>query len=48
MKTGCERRLDKSFRNAPVLALYPHSRIVLISDCQDRKSTRLNSSHDYR
>lgn len=33
MKTGCERRLDKSFRNAPVLALYPHSRIVLISDC---------------
>ena len=33
MKTGCERRLDKSFRNAPVLALYPHSRVVLISDC---------------
>lgn len=33
MKTGCERRLDKSFRNAPVLPLYPHSRIVLISDC---------------
>lgn len=33
MKTGCERRLDKSFRNAPVLALYPHSRLVLISDC---------------
>lgn len=33
MKTGCERRLDKSFRNAPVLALYPHSKIVLISDC---------------
>lgn len=33
MKTGCERRLDKSFRNAPVLALHPHSKIVLISDC---------------
>lgn len=33
MKTGCERRLDKSFRNAPVLALYPHTKIVLISDC---------------
>lgn len=33
MKTGCERRLDKSFRNASVLPLYPHSRIVLISDC---------------
>lgn len=33
MKTGCERRLDKSFRNAPVLALYPGSRIVLFSDC---------------
>lgn len=33
MKTGCEKRLDKSFRNAPVLALYPHSRVVLISDC---------------
>lgn len=33
MKTGCERRLDKSFRNAPVLALYPHSRVVLVSDC---------------
>lgn len=33
MKTGCERRLDKSFRNAPVLALGPRSRIVLFSDC---------------
>lgn len=33
MKTGCERRLDKSFRNAPVLALYPHTRVALISDC---------------
>lgn len=33
MKTGCERRLDKSFRNAPVLALRPRSRIVLFSDC---------------
>ena len=33
MRTGCERRLDKSFRNAPVLALYPDSRIVLFSDC---------------
>lgn len=33
MKTGCERRLDKSFRNAPVLALGPRSRIVLVSDC---------------
>lgn len=33
MKTGCERRLDKSFRNAPVLALYPHSKVVLVSDC---------------
>lgn len=33
MRTGCERRLDKSFRNAPVLALHPGSRIVLFSDC---------------
>lgn len=33
MKTGCERRLDKSFRGAPVLALYPHTKVVLISDC---------------
>ena len=33
MKTGCERRLDKSFRSAPVLALYPHTKVVLISDC---------------
>ncbi|MCM1258888.1 MAG: serine/threonine protein phosphatase [Roseburia sp.] len=33
MKTGCERRLDKSFKNAPVLPLYPHSRVVLFSDC---------------
>lgn len=33
MKTGCDRRLDKSFLNAPVIALTPHSRIVLISDC---------------
>ena len=33
MKTGCDRRLDKSFKNAPVLPLYPHSKAVLISDC---------------
>lgn len=33
MKTGCEKRLDKSFYNAPVLALHPHSKVVLISDC---------------
>ncbi|MDE6906348.1 MAG: metallophosphoesterase family protein [Lachnospiraceae bacterium] len=33
MKTGCEKRLDKSFKNAPVLPLYPHSKAVLISDC---------------
>ena len=33
MRTGCERRLDKSFRDAPVLAMYPNSRIVLFSDC---------------
>ncbi len=33
MKTGCDRRLDQSFRNAPVLAVGPYSRIVLISDC---------------
>lgn len=33
MKTGCERRLDKSFRNAPVIALYPNSKLVLFADC---------------
>lgn len=33
MKTGCEKRLDKSFKNAPVLALYPNSKVVLFSDC---------------
>lgn len=33
MKTGCERRLDKSFRHAPVIPLYPNSKIVLFSDC---------------
>ena len=33
MKTGCEKRLDKSFRDAPVLPLYPHSKLVLFSDC---------------
>lgn len=33
LKTGCERRLDKSFQNAPVVAVSPYSRIVLISDC---------------
>ncbi len=33
MKTGCEKRLDKSFQDAPVLALYPHSKLVLFSDC---------------
>lgn len=33
MRSGCERRLDKSFQNAPVLALTPFSRIVLMSDC---------------
>lgn len=33
MKTGCDRRLDKSFQDAPVLGLYPHSKLVLISDC---------------
>ena len=33
MRNLCDIRLDKSFRTAPVLALTPHSRIVLISDC---------------
>lgn len=33
MRTGCERRLDKSFRNAPVLSLQAHSKAVLVSDC---------------
>lgn len=33
MKTSCEKRLDKSFRNAPVLPLYPGSKLVLFSDC---------------
>ncbi len=33
MKTGCEKRLDKSFQNAPVIALYPCSKVVLFSDC---------------
>ena len=33
MKKGYERRIYKSFKNAPVVALYPYSRIVLFSDC---------------
>ncbi len=33
MRTGYEKRLDKSFRDAPVIALYPHSKIVLFGDC---------------
>lgn len=33
MKKSYEKRLDKSFRNAPVLALETRSKIVLISDC---------------
>lgn len=33
MRASYERRLDKSFRNAPVLALRPNSKIVFISDC---------------
>lgn len=33
MRTGCERRLDKSFRSAPVLSLKTHSKAVLVSDC---------------
>lgn len=33
MRNLCDIRLDKSFRTAPVLALTPHSRIVLVSDC---------------
>ena len=32
MRNLYDIRLDKSFRTAPVLALTPHSRIVLISD----------------
>lgn len=33
MKTGCEKRLEKSFRKAPVIPLHSHSKVVLISDC---------------
>ncbi|MCM1569190.1 MAG: metallophosphoesterase family protein [Roseburia sp.] len=33
MKASYEKRLNKSFCNAPVLALRPRSKIVLISDC---------------
>lgn len=33
MRRGYERRLDKSFRNAPVVPFSPHSRLVLFSDC---------------
>lgn len=33
VKTGCDRRMERSFRNAPVVSLYPHSKIVLFSDC---------------
>lgn len=33
MKTGCDRRLDKSFKNAPVIPLYSDTKVVLFSDC---------------
>ncbi len=33
MKAGYERRLERSFREAPVFALCPDSRFVLFSDC---------------
>ncbi len=33
MVTGYEKRIHKSFRGAPVLPLYPHSKAVLFSDC---------------
>lgn len=33
MRTGYEGRLNRSFADVPVLALTPHSRIVLFSDC---------------
>lgn len=33
MKAGYEKRLEKSFRDAPTLGVYPDSKIVMFSDC---------------
>lgn len=33
MGTGCDRRLEKCFKNAPVVPLYHNSKVVLFSDC---------------
>lgn len=48
---GCDRRLDHSFENVPILPLHPHSKYVLFSDCHRGNGTNndnfLKNQHLY-